>query len=197
MKQIEPASYFKGLDEVLLKTEVTDSKKEKISLNDGLEETIRIIVECASAGKKIVFIGNGGSASISSHISVDFWKNGGIRAIAFNDPSLLTCISNDFGFPYVFEKPIEMFMDKGDVLIAISSSGKSENILRGAKMAKSMNCPVITMSGFGADNPLRTSGDINFYVPAPMGAYGFVEIAHMALCHCIVDLIIERKLIHK
>ena len=56
----------------------------------------------------MIFIGNGGSAAIASHQAVDYWKNGGMRAIAFNDASLLTCISNDFGYPQVFEKPIEM-----------------------------------------------------------------------------------------
>ena len=145
--------------------------------------------------KKVIFIGNGGSAAIASHLSVDYWKNGGMRAIAFNDTSLLTCIGNDYGYPFVFEKPIEMFADEGDVLIAISSSGKSDNILNGAKMARKMKCPVITMSGFKSDNPLRSLGDLNFYVPAPTGAYGFVEIAHLTLCHCIVDMIIDRKLI--
>ncbi|MBI2915545.1 MAG: SIS domain-containing protein, partial [Elusimicrobia bacterium] len=139
--------------------------------------------------------GNGGSAAIASHQSVDYWKNGGMRAIAFNDTSLLTCIGNDYGYPYVFEKPIEMFADANDILIAISSSGKSDNILNGAKMAKKMSCPVITMSGFKQDNPLRGLGDLNFYVPAPTGAYGFVEIAHLTLCHCFVDTIIDRKLI--
>jgi len=81
------------------------------------------------------------------------------------------------------------------VLIAISSSGKSENILRGVKAARTVGLQVITMSGFKPDNPLRTTGDVNFYVPAPTGAYGFVEIAHLVLCHMFVDLIIDRNLI--
>ena len=145
--------------------------------------------------KKVIFIGNGASAAIASHQSVDYWKNGGMRAIAFNDTSLLTCIGNDYGYPFVFEKPIEMFADEGDVLIAISSSGKSDNILNGAKMARKMKCPVITMSGLKIDNPLRSLGDLNFYVPVPTCAYGFVEIAHLTLCHRFVDMIIDRTLI--
>ena len=188
-------SYLKGLGEVLLKIEVSNSRKVSSSLEQGFEEAIRIIVDQTNKKKKVIFIGNGGSAAIASHQSVDYWKNGGMRAIAFNDVSLLTCIGNDYGYPYVFEKPIEMFADSGDVLIAISSSGKSENILNGAKMARKMGCSVITMSGFGPDNPLRSLGEVNFYVPAPTGAYGFVEIAHLTLCHCIVDAIIDRNLV--
>ena len=187
--------YLKELGEVLLKIEVSNALGKSQPLESGMEESVKLVAERGNKRNKIIFIGNGGSAAIASHQSVDYWKNGGMRAIAFNDVSLLTCVGNDYGYQYVFEKPIEMFADPGDLLIAISSSGKSENILNGAKMAKSKHCPVITMSGFKTDNPLRAIGDLNFYVPAPTGAYGFVEIAHLALCHCIVDQIIDRKLI--
>ena len=189
--------YLKGLGEVLLKIEATNAQGKSLGLERGFEEAIKIIVEQAGKRKKIIFIGNGGSAAIASHQSVDYWKNGGMRAIAFNDTSLLTCIGNDYGYQYVFEKPTEMFADPGDVMIAISSSGKSDNILNGVKMAKKKGLSAITMSGFKTDNPLRSLGDINFYVPAPTGAYGFVEIAHLTLCHCVIDAIIDRNLIKK
>jgi D-sedoheptulose 7-phosphate isomerase len=136
-----------------------------------------------------MFIGNGASVAISSHMATDCWKNGGIRAVAFNDGSLLTCISNDYGYKYVFEKPIEMFADNGDILIAISSSGKSENILKGVHTAKSKECNVITLSGFKDDNPLSVMGDYNFYVPSQ--EYGPVEIIHHSICHSILDSIIH------
>ncbi|OGR84165.1 MAG: hypothetical protein A2901_09025 [Elusimicrobia bacterium RIFCSPLOWO2_01_FULL_54_10] len=186
--------YLKGLGDVLLKMEVNAAGKSE-SLERGFEDAIKMVADQANKRKKIIFIGNGGSAAIASHQSVDYWKNGGMRAIAFNDVSLLTCIGNDYGYPFVFEKPVEMFADPGDVMIAISSSGKSDNILNGVKMAKKKGLTVITMSGFKPDNPLRSFGDINFYVPAPTGAYGFVEIAHLTICHCIVDAIIDRNLI--
>lgn len=187
--------YLKGLGDVLLKIEVSKQNGQQKSLEAGMEDAVQLVAEQGNKRKKIIFIGNGGSAAIASHQSVDYWKNGGMRAIAFNDTSLLTCIGNDYGYPFVFEKPIEMFADPGDVLIAISSSGKSDNILNGVKMAKKKGLTAITMSGFKSDNPLRSLGDINFYVPAPTGAYGFVEIAHLTLCHCIVDAIIDRNLI--
>lgn len=183
--------YFDDLTAILSTVEASLCGGEAISLSDGLRRAMDIIVKCTDAGRKVMFIGNGGSAAIASHQAVDYWKNGGLRAIAFNDSSLLTCLSNDYGYAHVFERSIEMFGDKGDVLIAISSSGKSENILRGAKAAVAKGCDVITMSGFKPDNPLRSQGSINFY--APSSSYGHVEITHLSLCHCIVDTIIERR----
>jgi len=161
------------------------------ALDEALQNSIKMIIEQAKAGGKILFIGNGGSASIASHMAVDFWKNAGIRALAFNDSSLLTCISNDYGYEHVFEKPIETFAEANDVLIAISSSGQSENILLAVKAARAKGAKIITLSGFDKDNPLRKSGDVNFYVPVL--EYGHVEVIHLALCHCLVDVIIKNK----
>jgi len=183
--------YFSELGGLFLKTQVTDKDNKAIDFSDAVEKAINLIVNQTSNGNKVIFIGNGGSASIASHQAIDFFKNGGMRAIAFNDSSLLTCLSNDFGYEYVFEKPIDMFADKGDALVAISSSGKSENILRGADAAKNKGCHVITMSGFKSDNPLRSKGELNFYVPSD--SYGYVEITHLTLCHCMVDTIVDRK----
>ena len=155
----------------------------------GIELAAQLVTSDSS--HKMIFIGNGASAAIASHMSTDFWKNGGIRAIAFNDASLLTCISNDFGTPHLFEKPIEMFADEADVLFAISSSGRSENILTGVQAARSAGGHVITLSGFRPDNPLSSLGDLNFYVPVQ--EYGPVEITHHSICHCILDTIIKKK----
>jgi D-sedoheptulose 7-phosphate isomerase len=111
--------------------------------------------------------------------------------VSFNDGALLTCVGNDFGYPHVFEKPIEMFADAGDVLVAISSSGRSENILRAAQAGTRTGCRVITLSGFGPENPLRRLGEVNFYLPSD--SYGLVEITHLAICHCILDTIIAAR----
>ena len=169
----------------------TGSEGESLNVYEGIEKVAQMAISKSLAGKKLMFIGNGASAAISSHMATDYWKNGGIRSVTFNDSSLLTCISNDYGYKYVFEKPIEMFADTGDILIAISSSGKSENILQGVQAAISAKCQVVTFSGFKNDNPLRAMGDYNFYVDSP--AYGPVEIIHLSLCHCICDVIIQEK----
>lgn len=185
------ARYLEDLAGILRAAEATLSDGRPVTLHEGLEQAIRMITNRTGAGRKVIFIGNGGSAAIASHQAVDYWKNGGMRAVAFNDPSLLTCISNDYGYSQVFEKPIEMFSDPGDVVIAISSSGRSDNILRGSRAALGKGCNLITMSGFKPDNPLRAMGLVNFY--AASSSYGHVEISHLALCHCILDTIIERR----
>lgn len=183
--------YFENLTTLFSGVQVTDSQERAVRLSDGLSTGMDLIVSQTSLKRKMIFIGNGGSAALASHLAVDYWKNGGMRAVAFNDSSLLTCISNDFGYPHVFAKPVEMFCDPGDILVAISSSGCSENILLAVNAAKEIGCKVITMSGFSGDNPLRLTGDLNFYVPSD--SYGHVEIVHLALCHSILDAIISRQ----
>lgn len=170
---------------------VSHGDREFYPFHEGIEAACALIISQTSAGKKLMFIGNGASASIASHMSTDFWKNGGMRATAFNDSSLLTCIGNDYGYRHLFQKPVEMFADSGDILVAISSSGKSENILLGAEAARGKGCKVITMSGFEKGNPLSKLGDINFHVPDK--EYGPVEILHTAICHGILDIILRSK----
>jgi len=183
--------YYGTLKDMFDKIVSTGAKGESYYFYEAIDISIRMIVKQAASGGKLLFIGNGASAAISSHMATDFWKNAGIRAMAFNDASLLTCVSNDFGYKHVFEKPIEMFADSGDVLVAISSSGQSENILRAVSAARRKKTKVVTLSGFSNDNPLRKSGGINFYVPAMR--YGYVEVVHLSICHCLVDIIIDEK----
>ena len=149
------------------------------------------ILSAHTAGGKVMFIGNGASAAIASHMSTDYWKNGRMRATAFNDGAQLTCMGNDYGYACVFEKPVEMFADPGDTLVAISSSGRSENILRGGAAALAKGCRVITLSGFSPENPLRARGAVNFFVPCE--AYGPVEVLHHAICHAILDTLVEAR----
>ena len=107
-------------------------------------------------------------------------------------PALLTCMANDYGYENVFAKPVEMFAEADDMLFAISSSGKSPNILNACESALAKNCDVVTFSGFSSDNPLRKLGRMNFYVPSTH--YGFVELAHQVLIHCILDLFVRDKI---
>ncbi|MEK6616901.1 MAG: SIS domain-containing protein [Bacteroidota bacterium] len=165
------------------KIEATSSSQ--IPFEKGIELAVEMVKKVQLANKKIMMVGNGGSAGIASHQAVDYWKNGGVRAIAFNDSSLLTCISNDFSYAEVFSKPIEMFAEKGDLAFCISSSGGSKNIMNAAGQAKKSGCGVITFSGFRSDNPLRKIGDLNFYLPSH--SYGYVEILHLFILHNILD----------
>jgi D-sedoheptulose 7-phosphate isomerase len=183
--------YYLQIEQLLKSVCVTDNEQNELDFCDGIARAVGLIEIQAAADGKMMFIGNGASAAISSHQATDFWKNGQIKAIAFNDISGLTCISNDFGYEYVFEKPIEMFADPADVLVAISSSGQSENILRGVAAARQKGAKVITLSGFDRSSPLRLLGDINFYVPS--SHYGHVEVVHLSICHCLLDIIVQKK----
>jgi D-sedoheptulose 7-phosphate isomerase len=183
--------YFLELGATLGQVEAADQAGTVLALDEGIRRATEIVRGQTASGRKVIFVGNGGSAAIASHQAVDYWRNGGMRAMAFNDPALLTCVSNDFGYPHVFEKPVAMFADPGDVLIAISSGGRSENILRAVGAAVEAGCRVVTMSGFRPDNPLRRRGELNFYVPSE--SYGYVEITHLAVCHCIVDTIVATR----
>ena len=178
--------YFGTLAGLLRTAEVTDHTSQNLSLSEGCEWVRKAAHDAHDAGNKIIFIGNGGSAGIASHLAIDFSKNGGLRSLAFNDPSALTCLGNDLGYENVFAKQLDFHARPGDLLIAISSSGRSPNILNAVKMARTRNCKVATFSGFTEDNALRRTGDVNFYVRSH--EYGFVEIAHLALCHAVLDI---------
>lgn len=170
----------------------TDQAATLVALESAFDLVVQLMLQQATSGGKLIFIGNGGSAAIASHMATDFVKNARIRAMAFNDGPLLTCLSNDFGYPHVFEKAVEMYGEAGDVLVAISSSGQSENILRAAMAAQKKAMRLITLSGFDSANPLRSRGEINFYVPSLQ--YGFVEVIHHSICHCILDVVIQRSM---
>jgi len=169
----------------------TRPSADPLDLASGVASAAGILDRQTAAGRKLMFIGNGASAAISSHMATDFWKTGGMRALAFNDPAGLTCIGNDYGYPCLFEKPVDMFADKGDVLVAISSSGRSENILRAVEAARARGCLVITLSGFTPENPLKALGDGNFHVP--VDSYGQVEVLHHSICHCLLDTIVASR----
>lgn len=184
-------SFYDHLKDAMGSIVATRANGESLSLEAGIESAVQLITDPEKKDNRIFFIGNGASAAISSHMASDYTKAGGLKAHAFNDGALLTCIGNDFGYEHVFEKPVEFLADPGDTLFAISSSGNSVNIHNGIKAAREKNCTVITFSGFKEENPLRSLGDLNFYVPS--GNYGTVEILHHSICHCILDVICENK----
>lgn len=177
--------YFSSFKNALEEIQVTDKNNNVIEYFKGVEQTVDLLKYVQIKNKKVMMVGNGGSAAIASHQAVDYWKNGKIKSTAFNDSSLLTCLSNDYSYAEVFSKAVEMFGEEGDMIYCISSSGKSQNILNAAKSAKEKKCTVITFSGFEESNPLRKEGELNFYVPD--FSYGFVEILHLFIIHSILD----------
>ena len=151
-----------------------------------------LLLEVKSHNKKVLIFGNGGSAAIASHFSVDLTKNARLRCLNFNEADLITCFANDYGFEHWVEKAIAFYGDDGDLLILISSSGQSENMLNGVKAARNGNFKsVVTLSGFAKDNPLSQLGDINLWLDSR--AYNFVENVHQIWLLAIVDLIIGSR----
>jgi len=181
------SAYVAAFSSVLNNCLATRPGGAALPIDEAIEWAVQTAKATHAAGNKLMFIGNGGSAGISSHLAIDFSKNGNVRSTAFNDGAALTCLGNDLGYENVFAKQIELHARAKDLLIAISSSGKSPNILRGVAAARRAGCAVLTLSGFDADNPLRNVGDVNVFVPSRQ--YGFVEIAHLTWCHVVVDRI--------
>lgn len=167
-----------------------------IKLDDDLIEILidikRSVLEAKKHNKKVIIIGNGGSAAISSHFSVDLTKNANVRCINFNESDLITCFANDFGYEETFKKAISFYGDKGDLLIAISSSGKSLNILNACQAARDLDfSKIVTFSGMNKDNPLSKTGDINLWVDSK--AYNLIENIHQFYLLMIIDLIIGKS----
>ena len=167
--------------------------RQKLNSIDStqLEQSAALVWEVYQLGKKIIVVGNGGSAAMASHIAVDFTKAAGIRAINFNEADLITCFSNDYGYEYWVEKALEFYADRGDMAILISSSGNSPNILNAAKKAKRLGVTVLTFSGFLSENPLRKLGDLNLWVES--SEYNIVEMTHHVWLVAIIDYLIETK----
>lgn len=179
------SAYFETLHRSLLETVVTTGLEETLTLEKGLSAAVDLLLQTRAAGGKALLMGNGGSAAIVSHLHNDLCKSLRLRALVFNEAPLLTALANDHGYECAFERPVQLWAEPGDLVVAVSSSGQSASILRPVAAALERGCRVITFTGFGADNPLRGRGDLNFFVPAT--AYGFVEVAHTALCHYLTD----------
>ena len=176
--------YFKTIYNSLQSIDATQLKKVA---------TMALAIQ--KSGKKIILAGNGGSAAMASHVAVDFTKACGIRAINFNEADLITCFANDYGYEHWVAKALEAYADPGDLVILISSSGKSQNMLNGAEIARKMGLSVITVSGFLPDNPLRKLGDLNLWVDS--SEYNIVEMTHHIWLVSVIDYLIEKILTKK
>ncbi len=161
--------------------------------NDISNEMIKMkemLLKVKDNGRKVIIAGNGGSAAMASHVAVDFTKQGGIRTINFNEADLITCFANDYGYEEWVKEAVRFYGDSGDLLILISSSGKSKNMIKASSIAKEMGISVITFSGFDINNPLKQLGVINFWVDSK--AYNIIENTHQIWLLMICDLIIGK-----
>jgi D-sedoheptulose 7-phosphate isomerase len=163
-------------------------------LNDAVKANIHAFAAIArgirDTKRKMMFAGNGASASISEHGAVDFTKQGGVRGITFHDPNLMTCFANDYGYDHWVAQAIAHYGDPGDAVVLISTSGASPSVVNAAKMAKGMGMQVVTFTGRYESNPLKLLGDLNFWVPSH--AYNIVENLHAIWLTATIDLLIGK-----
>jgi D-sedoheptulose 7-phosphate isomerase len=192
---MDSETYFRRLYGLLSETLVTDGQGLPINLDTAIDKVISMLRPLSGQPPKVMAVGNGGSAAIVSHLVADLCKALGVRAMTFTEVPLLTAFANDLSYQDAYENHVELFADCGDVLWAVSSSGCSQNILKAVSAARIASCSIITFSGFEQGNPLRSLGDINFYIAST--AYGLVEVAHTALCHCITDHALHHLHVHR
>ena len=149
---------------------------------------IEILLQAREQRARIFFIGNGGSAATASHFANDIAVGSRSRAKPFRAVSLcdnlalITAIGNDFGYDQIFVRQLENQLDKGDVLVAISASGNSENILKAVTYANNHNGITVGLTGFDGGH-LKKTAQLNVHVPTNYGEYGPVEDIHMILNH--------------
>lgn len=170
---------------------VLDSQGNHLDADEAFSRLTELTFRVSSEGATIYYIGNGASASMASHFAADMAKTGGVKTMVFTDPSLLTAVANDISYEDVYAEPLKWYMKKKDMVVAISSSGNSPNIVRAVVQAKKLGGTVITSSAMSEDNAIRKLGDLNFYVPAR--TYAIAETCHAAILHHWMDLVESKR----
>lgn len=176
------SNFFELFSEIII-----SKKKTSIDINQGFEEILKTLKNIKRSGNKIILIGNGASATMADHYAIDLSKNLNFKTISFNQSASLTAIGNDISFDKVFSHPLILYGEKNDLLLAISSSGNSKNIIEAIKVANRKNMKVLTLSGMKHSNKIRTIGTYNIYYPAK--TYGLVESAHALILHYLIDML--------
>jgi D-sedoheptulose 7-phosphate isomerase len=165
-------------------------KALSVDVSSELIDFKNLCLQVKSNHNKLMFAGNGASASIASHAALDFTKQAKVQSMAFNDHSLITAYSNDYGYQNWVAKCIDSYARSGDVVVLISSSGNSSNIVKAAKRAKELNLSVVTFSGFDSGNKLKQFGDINFWLDSK--AYNIIESIHGIWIFAVVDMLVGK-----
>ena len=170
---------------------VRDDSGKELESDNGFLRWRDITCQVRFSRKTVYLIGNGASASMASHVAADLAKNAHLHTQVFTDLSLITAVANDLCYEEVYAEPLRRRMNHGDLLVAISSSGQSSNILRAVQETKRLNGFVVTLSAMKPDNMLRKQGILNLYVPAK--TYSMAETCHAAILHYWLDQMVEMK----
>lgn len=180
-----PLDWLKDLNRVIMDARCRVNSQEVLFKN-GLAEAVNLLKRARATGASVWWAGNGGSAAICSHLAQDVLNKLGIKSLYTGDTPLITCMANDFGYEKVYSKPLKSFINNDDILIAISSSGNSENIISCVQVANESGAHVISLSGMRDDNKLyNCKSDVAFFVLSDL--YGIVETSHEAILHGIIE----------
>jgi D-sedoheptulose 7-phosphate isomerase len=172
---------------IVAAAEITDQAGRRSDAEAAMVSLVAQFKELRASGGRLYLVGNGGSAGVASHAVTDFLNVAKLRATTLHEPSLLTCMSNDFGYEVAFARILATLASPSDLLVAISSSGQSANIRNAAAEMRKLGGKTVTLSGFKRDNPLRALGDVNIWLDS--ADYGMVEIGHQFVLHNIADRI--------
>lgn len=181
-------TYLDRVQLALASVEATDARGKLIGLSQAGNWAAKLLLSTRDQSRKLVAIGNGGSAAIALHLQVDLCRVLGLRVVTFESTPLLTALSNDKGFHSVFKEQVALWASRGDILFAISSSGHSENVHTAVRTAQQLGCHVVTFSGLCASNLLRAMGELNFYVRSDV--IGHVETVHSAIMHFLTHAVV-------
>lgn len=179
------------LSAIISSAQYTSSAYAPLDDDSAISRICSLLTDCHQRGGHIYLIGNGGSASIASHVANDFCNTSSLRAITIHDHSLLTCFANDYGYEQAYGRILQKVAQPQDLLITISSSGKSANMLYAADCMQGLGAKTLTLTGFNKQNPLRACGELNIWLDST--DYGQVELGHLFILHHISSLLTENK----
>jgi D-sedoheptulose 7-phosphate isomerase len=182
--------YLHDISEAMRALIATDIVATEIDIDEALEKWADRAKRLWDERGHIFFVGNGASCTMAEHLSHDCFQNADLLTETISETAHLTAIANDLSYEEVFSYRISKSAEAKDMLVTISSSGNSPNIVAAIKTARECGLFVVTLSGMKANNKSRMMGDINLYVP--LETYGMVESAHAVVLHCWLDLFLDR-----
>ena len=184
------SKYVTDIASALKTTVSTGRTGDALEVRKALTEWVNTSKTVRDNKGTFFFIGNGASASMAEHMSHDCFKNADMLTYTCSETAHITAMSNDLSYEDVFSYRISKTLSDKDMLIAISSSGNSPNIVKAVKTAREQGVFVVTITGKSTDNEARKLGNLNFYVP--LDTYGMVESAHATLLHCWLDMFLDK-----
>lgn len=179
--KLDPKKYFINYDKLIFDENIYQK----------LAKFADTLQEIRASGARLIFAGNGASCAISSHAALDFTKQGKLEALTFTDPALVSAYSNDFGFENALVEMFNSYRKDGDLIILVSTSGNSSNVVNLAHRARQIGHTVVSFTGKNASNELKQNSDIAFWVDSH--AYNIVENIHMIWLGYLIDSLVGKE----